>query len=185
MPPEHRPVAIAFFPTARIALAIGVLVAAFGAAVIKREGPVEIEVVTSAVSPNVRPSTVSPTSISAAAHAPEGGLVGPVVAHVWLENCADCMSAFAAHARLQNEGALEGIPQVNVAYGASTPAFRAQYRVDANLIEDGDGSKVVHRYGISSFTTLVIDAKGELLLRDRPDREGYVARVRDAWSRAR
>ena len=184
MSPEHRPVAIAFFPTARIALTIGVLVAAFGAAMIKREEPVEIDVVTTEAEPV--PSVQRPEpSPSAPAHAPEGGLVGPVVAHVWLENCADCMTAFAAHARLQSEGALEGVPQVNVAYGASTPAFRAQYRVDANLIEDGDGSKVVHRYGISSFTTLVIDAKGELLLRDRPDRDGYVERVREAWSRAR
>ena len=172
MAPEHRPIATEFFPTARVALVIGALVATLGAAVAKRAD-------------DVGPAPVVESVPVPAAPRVSSELVGPVVAHVWLENCADCMSAFAAHARLQESNALAGVPQVNVAYGASTPEFRAQYRVDANLIEDGDGSKVVNRYGISSFTTLVIDANGALLLRDRPDRPGYVERVREAWGRAR
>lgn len=169
MSPEHRPVATGFFPAARVGLFVGVLVAAVGANVLKQA-----------------PAAPAADVLDVAPRVPvAGALAGPVVAHVWLENCADCMSAFQAHARLQEQGALAGIPQVNVAYGRSTPAFRAKYRVDQNLIEDEDGSQVVNAYGIGSFTTLVIDAKGELLLKDRPDRDGYLDRVREAWSRAR
>ena len=32
--------------------------------------------------------------------------------------------------------------------------------------------------GISSFTTLVVDESGAVIHRDRPDRPGYVARIR-------
>lgn len=181
MAPEHRPVATGFFPAARVGLTVGVLVAVLGAVLLRREPVSEAPV----VEPALEQASVAQGEVARAPGEPPRALVGPVVAHVWLENCPDCMSAFAAHARLQEENALAGMTQVNVAYGTSTPAFRAKYHVDANLIEDGDGSKVVARYGIGSFTTLVIDARGALLLSDRPDRLGYVERVRAAWQKTR
>lgn len=177
MAPEHRPVATGFFPAARVGLTVGVLVAVLGAVLLRSEAPV--------VEAALEHARVGPGEVVRAPVELPGALVGPVVAHVWLENCPDCMSAFEAHARLQEEHALAGMTQVNVAYGMSTPAFRAKYHVDENLIEDGDGSKVVARYGIGSFTTLVIDARGALLLSDRPDRDGYVERVRAAWQKTR
>lgn len=170
MAPEHRPVATAFFPAARIGIFVGVVVAIVGAWAY--EGArAAAGAVREARAPSALPQ--------------DSALVGPIVAHVWLESCADCMTAFEAHARIQDARALDGIPQANVAYGASTPEFRARYRVEAGLIEDTDGSKVVHRFGIASFTTLVIDKSGALVLRDRPDHAGYVERVREAWARAR
>ena len=164
MAAELQPLPTGFFPVARLALLAGALAAAFGAAFLKGDPEA--------------PPVAAPVTAPAA-------LGGPVVAHVWLENCADCMSAFQAHALVQQQDALAGMKQVNVAYGVSTPAFRAKYRVDTNVIEDIDGSQVVQRYGISSFTTLVLDGQGNVLLSDRPDRPGYVERVRAAWARAR
>jgi hypothetical protein len=111
-------------------------------------------------------------------------LRGPVVAHVWLENCADCMTAFSAFREVREANALYGVPQVNVAYGHSTPEFAARYRVDENLIVDVDGAQVVKPFGIGSFTTLVLDKSGAIIHRDRPDHAGYVERVKEAWARA-
>lgn len=166
MAPELRPLPTRFVPVARLAFVAGALLAMLAAISVKRA-----------------------EAADGAAVVERGGaasvLVGPIVAHVWLENCADCMPAFQAHKTIQEAHLLQGIPQVNVAYGASTPVFRARYRVDTQLIEDTDGSKVVHPLGITSFTTLVIDAHGAVLWRDRPDRAGYVDRVRDAWMRVR
>lgn len=168
MAPELRPVATRFFPATRMGLVVGVIIAIVGALLWLRER----DRIAAMPMPVITPADVGLP------------LRGPVVAHVWLENCADCMSAFDAHAQLHDAHALKGIPQVNVAYGNSTPAFAERYRVNVNLVVDADGSQVVKPFGIGSFTTLVLDKAGNVIHRDRPDHAGYADRVKEAWARA-
>jgi hypothetical protein len=116
---------------------------------------------------------------------PEGSVTlpmrGPVVVHVWLERCSDCMSAFNAAAKLAQQGGLRvDVPVVNVAYGRADAAWAADYGVGENLVFDPGGASVVRRLNISTFTTIVLDEEGYVRLTDRPDRPGYADRVAGA-----
>jgi hypothetical protein len=106
---------------------------------------------------------------------------GRSVIHVWLQGCADCMPAFEAMRVLDSAGGLRvRVPVVNVAYGEADVTWATRYGVSHNLVFDQGGASVVKPLGIGSFTTLVVDTDGTILLRDRPDRAGYLARVRAA-----
>ncbi|HSO40028.1 MAG TPA: AgmX/PglI C-terminal domain-containing protein [Labilithrix sp.] len=103
------------------------------------------------------------------------------IVHVWLQGCQDCMPAFEAMRRLEDEGGLGvSVPVYNIAYGEADPTWAMRYGVRTNLAYDVGGSSVVRPLGIATFTTLVVDKNGSVLLRDRPDRPGYRARVRAA-----
>jgi hypothetical protein len=106
---------------------------------------------------------------------------GIAVVHVWLQGCLDCMPAFEAMRRLEDEGGLGvDVPVYNVAYGEADPIWAMRYGVRSNLVFDPGGASVVRPLGIGTFTTLVVDKSGTILLRDRPDRPGYRARIRAA-----
>lgn len=136
---------------------------------------------------------VAPVQRPSADHVPAVVLSGPedthvslparrkAVVNVWLQGCQDCMGAFNAMRELQAKGGL-GVtaPIVNVAYGEADPSWAARYGVRENLVFDVGGSGVVRPLGIGTFTTLVIDADGLILHRDRPDRPGYADRIRTA-----
>lgn len=170
-------------------LAVGIVIAFVGAALWMRAPQADDVVTAVAVNPDI-PALPNGNPVALPNDtddvAPFVGLPlrGPVVAHVWLENCADCMSAFEAYRQLRNVDGLHGLPQVNVSYGASTAAFAERYRVNENLVADIDGSQVVRPFGIGSFTTLVLDKNGDVILRDRPDHAGYAERVKEAWTSA-
>lgn len=103
------------------------------------------------------------------------------VVHVWLQGCQDCMPAFEAMKELQNVGGLGlHVPVLNVAYGEADQTWAHRYGVGGDLLFDGNGTAFVKPLGISSFTTLVIDAGGNVIHRDRPDRPGYRDRIRAA-----
>lgn len=104
---------------------------------------------------------------------------GPRVVHVWLQGCSDCMPAFEAMRALSQHGGL-GVPEVNVAYGSAEPAWAERYGVGKNLVVD-PGENVVSPLGISSFTTMVLDADDHVRLVDRPDKPGYADRIRGAY----
>lgn len=102
----------------------------------------------------------------------------PTLVNVWLQGCADCMTAFEAARALEEKGGLGLDAQVvNVAYGEAEPTWAARYGVRQNLVYDRGGSDIVKPLGISSFTTLVVDARGVVVHTDRPDRPGYAERV--------
>ncbi len=106
------------------------------------------------------------------------------VVHVWLQGCQDCMPAFEALRELNENGGL-GIdaPVINVSYGQADPVWAASYRVNDNLVYDIGGASVVKPLGIGTFTSLVVDADGVIIHRDRPDRPGYRERMRAAAAR--
>lgn len=103
------------------------------------------------------------------------------VVHVWLQGCSDCMPAFEAMRAIDDAGGL-GVdaPVFNVAYGEADPAWASRYGVRENLVFDPGGARIVRPLGIGTFTTLVVDETGVVVHRDRPDRPGYVERVREA-----
>jgi hypothetical protein len=122
---------------------------------------------------------------SAVLHGPEHDVVMPPgtlsIVHVWLQGCQDCMPAFEAMRRLEDEGGLGvDVPIYNVAYGEADSTWAMRYGVRTNLAYDVGGASVVRPLGIGTFTTLVVDKGGAILLRDRPDRPGYRARIRAA-----
>jgi hypothetical protein len=134
-----------------------------------------------------------PKPLTAQVALPQGTLEGPdgpltfpggaplSIVHVWLQGCADCMPAFEAARALEEGGGLQlGARVVNVAYGKADPSWAARYGVRQNLVYDHGGKAVVQPLGISSFTTLVMDAEGHVLHRDRPDKPGYAERLRAA-----
>jgi len=104
---------------------------------------------------------------------------GPLVVHVWLQGCADCMTAFEGMRSISAQGGM-GVPQVNVAYGSADGAWAKSYGVDERLVVD-TGNTVVTPLGISSFTTLVLDAEHVVRLVDRPDQPGYLFRIQGAY----
>lgn len=108
----------------------------------------------------------------------------PAIVNVWLQGCADCMTAFEAAKAIEDRGGL-GLDAlvVNVAYGKADPAWAARYGVRQNLVYDHGGATIVKPLGISSFTTLVVDAKGFVVHTDRPDRPGYATRMASALGR--
>ncbi len=110
---------------------------------------------------------------------------GPWVVNVWLQGCDDCAPAFEAAAALDREGAWSRWPTVNVAYIRADRAWAEAHGVGRNLITDADGTGMVLPFGVSTFTTLVIGRDHSELLRDRPDRPGFAARVDAALRRAR
>lgn len=117
---------------------------------------------------------------SATLSGPDGAITLPLryektVVHVWLQACADCMTAFEA---MKNLDADLGPNVINVAYGNADPAWAAEYGVRKNLVFDHGGARVVKPLGITSFTTMVFDENGRELARDRPDLPGYAERIR-------
>jgi hypothetical protein len=136
--------------------------------------------------PTVVSTTPPPPSeyVRTTLNGPNGTFVIPTpgkktVMHVWKEACADCMPAFEAIASIERQGGLgSDVFVVNVAYGTADPNWAKAYGVSTNLTFDYGGVQVVRPLGISSFTTLVIDEQGKILARDRPDRPGYVERIR-------
>jgi hypothetical protein len=130
------------------------------------------------------PSGITPTVLTgpgAKAFLPQ-----PAIVHVWLEGCADCMGAFRAM-KEGRDAFVESwpLPVINVAYGKSSMDFALEYKVDDQLVFDPSGAAMVRPLGIGTFTTLVFDAEGNLLHRDRPDRPGYQDRVFQAASQVR
>ena len=103
------------------------------------------------------------------------------VVNIWLQGCSDCMPAFDAMALIQSEGGLGGdAPIINVAYGEADMTWAQRYGVARGLVFDPGGAQVVKPLGIGTFTTLVVDPDGSIIHRDRPDRPGYLGRVRAA-----
>ncbi len=132
------------------------------------------------------PVTSSAARVSANLSGPDGNVALPgergAVVHVWLQGCADCMPAFEAHKRIVDAGGLGvALPIVNVAYGEVSTEWAKRYGLTDALVTDS-GAQLVQPLGISSFTTLVIDRRGRVVLRDRPDQPGYLERVRTAAS---
>lgn len=131
-------------------------------------------------------ATSSAARVAANLSGPGGEVALPgergAVVHVWLQGCADCMPAFEAHKRMVDAGGLGvTLPIVNVAYGEVSTEWAKRYGLGDHLVSDS-GAQVVQPLGISSFTTLVIDRRGRVVLRDRPDQPGYLERVRTAAS---
>lgn len=105
----------------------------------------------------------------------------PVVIQVWLQGCGDCMPAFEAHRELKAAGGLEpGLPVINVAYGHADPSWALQYGLGDGLVFDPAGAALVRPLGLNSFTTLIMDENGRIVLKDRPDNPGYADRMAGA-----
>lgn len=112
----------------------------------------------------------------------DGSIRGPAVIHVWLEGCRDCLPALEAWKRLSDLDALRGIPVWSVSYGPASAAFVERYALGERYVVDTDGSRVVQPFFIGTFTTLVVNAHGKEVHRDRPENPGYVERVRSVWA---
>lgn len=107
----------------------------------------------------------------------------PSIVNVWLEGCRDCMPAFEAWRDLRDALPRDS-PIINIAYGKADTAWARQWRTDDRLVFDS-GSHVVRPLGIDSFTTLVVNADGNIVFRDRPDGPGFAQRMRGALNALR
>lgn len=128
------------------------------------------------------PAFVSGRITSAVLAGPGGTTRVPLpqmhVVNVWLQGCADCMPAFEAMRDLQDRGGLGlHVPVLNVAYGEADQTWAHRYGVGGDLYFDATGTVFVKPLGIGSFTTLVVDAQGNVIHRDRPDRPGFRERI--------
>jgi len=146
------------------------------ASLLRAPGPAAAE-----ATPGYIAGRIGPTVLHGPDHDVELPPRSLAIVHVWLQGCQDCMPAFEAMRRLEDEGGLGvDVPIVNVAYGEADPTWAMRYGVRANLVYDPGGASVLRPLGIGTFTTLVIDHHGTVLHRDRPDRPGYRARIRAA-----
>jgi thiol-disulfide isomerase/thioredoxin len=167
-----RPLSNRFFPATRIGLLVGLCVG-IGGAVWKKSEPAPGQIV-DVIPTHAAQTTWSPTPLSAPVR-------GPVVVNVWLEGCADCMPAFEAWSEIAATHALDDVPVMNVAYGHASEEFARKYRVDRSVVIDR-GEYVVNRFGIGTFTTLVLDRAGNERSRASPVVPGYVERVKSAYN---
>jgi hypothetical protein len=135
--------------------------------------------------PRETPRRIEPVTLYGPNHSIE--LPAPVgaIVNVWLQGCSDCMPAFEAWAAVTASRGPQwpSVDVVNVAYGRADEGWAKGYRVDMNLVFDPTGSALVKPLGIGSFTTLVVDSDGAILLVDRPDRPGFAERVDAAVAR--
>ena len=181
----------------RAALAIGVvgvvvLCASAGAGIFFAARPTTVEPPTTLRPPTPEPApepppeptpeptpqaTPTPTTLPALA-----------VINVWLENCGDCMPTFEAWRALVEAGGVPGGARVeNIAYGSEQPTtrdFAARYHVDGHLSFDVDGSRIVQRTGIGTFTTFVTDDRGVIVWRGRAVDAGFAANLARAYAQA-
>lgn len=169
MSTDSRPVPVRFFPAARVGLAVGAVVAIVSAVSLRHAQP--------AAPVSDRGPTLVIDDIRK--------VRGPVLINVWLQGCPDCMPAFDAWREMRSRNAFGNVDVVNVAYGSATADFAKRYDVDDHLMFDADGSKVVHPLGISTFTTLIFDAHGQLAFTGRPDSPDFETHVNAAWFAAR
>ncbi len=116
-----------------------------------------------------------------------GDITGPAIVNVWLERCRDCMPAFSAWRDLKENGQLpSGAPIYNVVYGSQTATlndFAARYGVADNISFDA-GDRYVQPLGIGTFTTLVLDSRGQILAQIRPTDADFVRQLSAAWGAA-
>jgi hypothetical protein len=126
------------------------------------------------------PQRVGPVTLDG----PDGPITfptgGPCVVHVWREGCEDCAQAFEFAEKLEVGGDRWGVPVHNVAFGPSRLDVARSRGLDRGLVYDPVGTAIVRPLGIGTFTTLVLDAQGNVRLRDHPQMDGYEARVREA-----
>lgn len=106
----------------------------------------------------------------------------PFLMNVWLERCPDCMPSFRAWRDLAEAGSLPELPIVNVAFGRADPAWASQHRVDQTLAFDA-GDRLVRPLGISRFTTLLVDASGEVLFVGDPKEPAFLEQLHAAVPR--
>ncbi|MDP2344159.1 MAG: hypothetical protein Q8O67_24590 [Deltaproteobacteria bacterium] len=115
-------------------------------------------------------------------------LPGPSIVNVWLEGCADCMPTFEAWQRASSEHKIPaGARVINVVYGSDRPStrpFAEKYGVASDLRFDVDGTLMVQRTGIATFTTFVIDAGSHITWRGRAVDPGFDTALGDAWRAA-
>lgn len=95
------------------------------------------------------------------------------------------MPAFRSMPALRAGLAELGVEVWNVAWGPYDTSFVRAHCVDENVVVDLTGSQLVEPLGIKTFTTLVLDSKGNVVLRDRPDAAGYLDRLRLAVAKAK
>ncbi len=100
----------------------------------------------------------------------------PLIVHVWLQGCGDCMPAFEAMRRLHEGGNVMPLPVINVAYGRASKQWAQRYGLHDPLVFDA-GENVVRPLGIGTFTTLVVDGDGTVLERVRPTQSSYIKRI--------
>jgi hypothetical protein len=177
IPPDHRRLKV-------FALVLGSMIAGIGLWVLGGHAVDALRAPSARAAPTT-PGYPAGRITPSVLHGPEHDVTMPPatlsIVHVWLQGCRDCMPAFEAMRRLEDEGGLGvDVPIYNVAYGEADPTWAMRYGVGSNLAYDAGGANVVRPLGIETFTTLVVDQGGTILLRDRPDRPGFRARVRAA-----
>lgn len=106
-----------------------------------------------------------------------------MVVNVWLQACPDCMPRFNAARDFVRSGKSWPTPIVNVAYQRGDQDWANRYGVGDGLVIDR-GSAIVMPLRITTFTTLVVDREGKVVLTDYIDRPGFLERVEDALARA-
>jgi hypothetical protein len=175
----------------RLALALGgaalvALLGACGYALLRREAdPGDDEEVELPTTDARLPAPAPPArSLHATLSGPCGEVTlprpRPTIVNVWLQGCADCMPAFDGWKALRDARKLPDVPIVNVAYGSADGAWADAHGVGDCVVFDRGGARVVRPLGISSFTTLVVDARGEARVVGRPESPGYLARLEGA-----
>src|SRR5687768_899505 len=159
---EHRPIATGFFPVARLGVGIGLVVGLLGFAIDKMRpapAPQIVARVETASAPTPPEPAPPSTEQLPEDEWPRGELAGPsttwpvplrgpLVAHVWLEGCRDCMPAFEAWKRIKEMGSIDDLSQIHVAYGRASDEFVREYGVGHRLVYDTDGSAGVRPFNV-------------------------------------
>lgn len=102
------------------------------------------------------------------------------VINVFLQGCQDCMPAFRKYRDMDGFG--QDIPVINVAYGRASLSWCQSYGVAEKLYID-PGNAIVRPVGISTFTTLVVDAEGRIRSMHRPTDPAYREKVLESYQK--
>ncbi len=110
-------------------------------------------------------------------------IIGPAIVNVWAERCTTCLPAFERWKQLYEGGQLPNAPVYNVVDGlrrSDTAVFARRYRADDRLSFDPAGERYAFPNGITTFRTLVIDDRGDIVAQLNPVSPGFLEALRIA-----
>ncbi len=113
-------------------------------------------------------------------------IIGPAIVNVWVDHCTGCIPAFEGWKQLYDGDQIPRVPIYNVADGlrrSETLLFAKRFRVNDRLSFDATGERYASPNGITTFRTLVVDDRGDIVAQLNPGVPGFLDSLLSAMAK--